>query len=328
MKMWMIVTFLIALVVLGAFLLVVINRESEKIVTAAIPLAVAALVAIVLIFVYAREEPMTRVFPVRFCYQIADKLPVTIPDRPFPVWSLVLVDRIRKQDSKVLEEPTDGQGTRIYHEFLLKTLVEWMTMRYPVTWRMENLQFEIGGSEELFQPAVDAKEEISKVLSVEELQRSFGQNRFARVHTGIGTLAVPPGTYLHIDNPDPKPNYAPGRVLFKNKFCEISIRTSPTMGMRSLGPYSMLLGIGPPAEGDYWTQQYTVRITATFSPFLAGHPQMRFIKGWATGILDGLQNALDEQVIWRKTVESYMLRQHLPPSMRSRTIPFGPVRDQ
>ena len=37
------------------------------------------------------------------------------------------------------------------------------------------------------------------------------------------------------------------------------------------------------------------------------------IKQWVTGIVNGLQNAFDEQVIWRKTVESYTLNQHLPP---------------
>ncbi len=61
------------------------------------------------------------------------------------------------------------------------------------------------------------------------------------------------------------------------------------------------------AQPQCRTQQYVVRITVTFSPFLVGHPQMRLIKQWATGIVDGLQDAFDEQIIWRKIVEGYML---------------------
>ncbi len=116
---------------------------------------------------------------------------------------------------------------------------------------------------------------------------------------------------------------AGGEILLKNYYCKIRIRTSPGLSMTGIGAYSMLLGIESPG---YWTQQYIVRITATFTPWLVGHPRMALIKRWATGILDGLQQTFDEQIIWQKTVENYTLRQHLPPSMKDRTRPFGPVR--
>ena len=61
MKMWIIVTVFMGIAVTAAFVLVVVNRESEKIVNAAVPLGFATLLALGLVFAFAREEPLQRV---------------------------------------------------------------------------------------------------------------------------------------------------------------------------------------------------------------------------------------------------------------------------
>jgi hypothetical protein len=66
------VTAIMAILLLVAFVFVVVNRESEKIVTAAVPLALAAIAAVALVFTFAREAPQSRTFPVAFSYQLAD----------------------------------------------------------------------------------------------------------------------------------------------------------------------------------------------------------------------------------------------------------------
>jgi len=315
------------LLILAAFVLVVINRDSEKIVTAAVPLAFAAFAALALIFAFAREQPITRVFPVSFSYQVADKLPLAIPDRP-DAEQLWFVDQIRQRDPKALEEKPDTQGELVYHEFLQKALVDWIATRHSGHWRMELLTFEAGpgaGTQSRWSPMPDAKEETSRILSVDELQRIFSENRFAGVHEGSGRLALPPGTTLNVETP--KEAGATGKIRFKNRYCEITIQTSPSMGMLGVGAYSTLLGIPVSAPG-YWTQQYIVRINATFSPWLVGNPWMAKVKQWASGIVDGLQNEFDEQVVWRKTLENYMLRKHLPPEIRNFAMPFGPMKVQ
>lgn len=201
----------------------------------------------------------------------------------------------------------------MYHEFLQRTLVDWIATRHGVHWRMELLTFEGPGTgaEEHFMFLPDAKEERAKVLSVEELKRIFAGNRFAGVHMGVGSLALPPGTTLSVD--PPKQAGATGQIQFKNRYCEITIKTSNSIGQSGLGDYSMLLGLPLSAQEGYWTQQYVVRIDAEFEYWPVGNPKMRPIKQWPTGIVNGLQNALDEQVIWRKTVETYTLSQHMPP---------------
>jgi hypothetical protein len=318
-------TVLMAISIGSAFWLVVLNRNSEKIVTAAVPLAFAALVALYLIFWFAREQPMTRVFPVSFSFQVADKLPLSIPDRP-TLEQLFFVDEIRQRDPKALEEKPDAHGLLIYHELLQKSLVDWIASRHFGHWRMELLRFEAGpgaGTQAQWSPTPDANKEKSKVLSVDDLQRIFSQNRFAGVHMGPGTLALPPGTTLNVETP--KEISAIGKIRFKNKHCTMTIETSPSMGQLGLGGYSRLLGI-PSSTSGYWTQQYIVRINVTFSHWFVGHPRMALIKQWASGIVDGLQNEFDEQVVWRRTVENYTLRQHLPPEIRNFPMPFGPMR--
>jgi len=318
-------TIFMGILVLLAFVLVVVNRNSEKIVSAAVPLAFAAFAALALVFAFAREEPITRVFPVNFCYQVQDKLPIVITGRPFP-HILHLVDQVRQQDPKALDEPMDiHPGGLVYHELLQKGFIEWIAMRHFANWRMELLRFESGVAQEFFQPFAEAAQESSKILSSQELQRRFGGNRFARVHTGMGTLALPPGTNLTIHTPKTPDGH--GEIHLKNCFCEIKIRTSPGLSMSGIYAYSWLMGIEPPERG-YYTGQYIVRITATFSPVLVGHPRMALLKRWATGILDGLQHDFDEQVVWRRTVENQMILRHVtgPIQVSGERTPFAAVR--
>lgn len=73
---------LVGFLFLVAFVLVFYNRESEKVVTAAVPLAFAACSALLSILAFARQEPISRVFPVSFSFQVADKFPISIRYRP------------------------------------------------------------------------------------------------------------------------------------------------------------------------------------------------------------------------------------------------------
>jgi len=130
---------------------------------------------------------------------------------------------------------------------------------------------------------------------------------------GFGTLALPPGTKLSVDLP--KDADAAGQIRFKNRYCEIKIQTRRGNGQQGIGNYAMLAGIPLSMPEGYWSQQYIVRIDAEFNYWLVGNPKMGPIKQWATGIVNGLQTAFDEQVIWRKTVEDYTLSQHLPPEL-------------
>ena len=71
-------------VVATLFAFVWMNRGSEKVITAVIPIAVAAIVAIGLsIAVFGVEPSMSEVFPTTFTYRIDTRMPADLP------WALV-----------------------------------------------------------------------------------------------------------------------------------------------------------------------------------------------------------------------------------------------
>ncbi len=324
------ITAIMAMLILAAFVLVFINRDSEKIVSAAIPLALATFSALALIFAFAREGPMTRIFPVNFLFQVRDKQPIQIGARPYP-HQLFFFSELRQRNPDALEDAADSRV--IYHEFLQKMLVDWIAMRHFGHWRMEILQFEAGpgwGTQSRWGPMIDADREPVKILLPEDLERIFGENRFASLYSGFGKLALPLGTTVSVKTPQEPGSY--GEIRFKNIYSEITIQTSSTGWAAGLGAYSMLLGIPVTApefttqQRDYRTQEYIVRIKATFKPWLIGHPRMALIKQWVAGILNGLQEEFDEQIVWRKTVENIRLNQDLSSQPRSVPLPLGPVQ--
>jgi len=314
-----VVTTVMAILLVLAFAFVVVNRASEKIVTAAVPLALGAILAIGLVVFFAREEPQTRTFPVSFLYQRADKIPIAMPWRPFPWETLGFVDELRQTNPNALQD----DPFVVYHEFLQKSLVDWIAHRHFGTWRVELLRFRGGG--EHWGPIPDEPAETSIILSPDQVQQLLGTNRFAPFHSGPGTLALPPGTVLSVDTP--KTSGAPGTIRLENWLCEITIRTSPSSGQSGIQGYALLLGFPfwSTVGNEFQTQQYIVRVRATFSRLFVGHPKMAAHKRWATNFLDGLQDAFDEQRIWDRTVENYTLRQHVSPAALP-PIPFGPVR--
>lgn len=79
------------------------------------------------------------------------------------------------------------------------------------------------------------------------------------------------------------------------------------------------------AQALYWHQQFIVRATAEFPRYLMGHPKMPVYREWAEGIIRELAAAFDEEEIWRRTKENYVLRQHMPATNRNLTIPVGPI---
>lgn len=323
-----------ALTLTGAFILVVLNRASPSVVNAAVPLAFGALSALGLVFAFTRPEPISRVFPVVFVVERASLLPIVIPDRPFGFLSLHLADEMRQLDPKTFEQPK-GQDegfdfiVPLFHEFLHKVIVDSLAAKQFGTWRMRTERFGGSGFEQ-FGPMPDAGSYSSKVLTTEELTQAFSTNRFARVHSMFGKWALPPGTELQIDVPHHDPQLGQtGVIRLKNRFCEMTIRTVVSMSVVGLGSYTALVGI-PQEEAQkmYWTLQYIVRINASFPWYLIGHPDMAVHREWADGITEELTHAFDEESMWRRSIENYMLRQHLPPAARAMTIGLGPIQSQ
>ena len=67
----------------GALYIAWMNRASEKVVTAILPITIAALVAVYLTVLFGGESPTHLTFPVAFPYRTSDGMPLEIPFRPY-----------------------------------------------------------------------------------------------------------------------------------------------------------------------------------------------------------------------------------------------------
>jgi hypothetical protein len=312
--------------VLAVLTFVWINRAAQGIVTATIPVAVAAISAIGLVFVFNRPAPISRVFPVLFAIERASLLPIVIPHRP--VWiGLGLADQMRQIEPKTFEFPPDKRGFEsllpLYHEFLQRLIVDTIAGKHSGTWRVRIERFD---EFEQYGPAPDAAAESSQVLSQEEIAKAFGKNRFAPVYSSFGKLALPSGTSLTIELSRGEASDT-GKIRLKNWFCELTIGTEPSWSVVGLGKYGMLLGMPQDeAQKTYLTLQYLVRIRAEFPWYLVGHPKMALHREWAQTIVDDLAHTFDEVSLWSRTRENYILHQHLPPAAKAIPLPLGPIQ--
>src|SRR5216683_5220959 len=185
------ISILLVLAVLTAlaFYWVWMNRASEKILSAVIPVAVAALAGLyIAVFVFGGEPATTVVFPSSFQYKLPSKMPLNLPlvlmNRRFSK-SLFAPAMLFKVHPEFFNDPADAEGQSLYHHLLQRAIIDWMGMTYGGTWQVEMLQFDLPiGREGRFEPIQGASEK-SEILSTEQIEGLLKGNRFADIHAGI-----------------------------------------------------------------------------------------------------------------------------------------------
>ncbi len=298
-----------------AFYWVWMNRASEKILSAVIPVAVAALAGLyIAVFVFGGEPATTTVFPSSFQYRLSSKMPLNLPmvlmNRRFRQ-TLFAPAMLFKVHPEFFGNPADAEGQSLYHHLLQRTIIDWMGLTYRGTWQVEMLQFDLPvGHEGRFEPIQGASEE-SEILSTEQIEKLLKGNRFADTHAGIPPqIALPPGTKLKITPPQTRTGFLEaGEILLENEFCSISIKTQASSWFAGIGSYKQLAGITEEENGKLATANYIVRINVRFDRLRSNHPKMAAYKTWASELSEGLRRQFDEQVIWSKTKEDFIFSQ-------------------
>ena len=298
-----------------AFYLVWMNRASEKILTAVIPVAVAGLAGVfIAVFVFGGEPAITAVFPSSFQYRLASKMPANLPwllmSRRFTP-SQFAPARLYKVHPEFFTDPSDKDGATLYHHLLQRAIIDWMGMLYSGTWQLEILQFELpSGHEGRFQPAEGASKK-SETLSTEQVESLLKGNKFADMHAGIRPqITLPPGTKMKITPPQTRAGaLETGEILLENKFCSISIKTEASSWFAGIRAYKQLAGINDEENNGVATANYIVRINDRFDRLRSSHPQMALYKSWASELSVGLRKQFDEQVIWSKTKDDFVFSQ-------------------
>lgn len=317
------------LVLVVAYCLVVMNRDSSIVVGAFVPAVVALASALAAVFFYNSPAPMSRVFQVVLVVEKASMLPVTVPHRPFPFTSLSLAPMMGQIDPKTFHPP-NGQNTYdfirpLYHEYLQKIFIDDLATKQFGTWRMKTERFV-----DLIRwaPMPDASSYPSKILDIKEHERILGENRFARVHSGLGKWALPPGTDFWIEQPRNDTQLGEiGTIHLKNGQCEISIRTMATSWLVGLGKYGPLVGRHRGEDQDkYWTFEYITRIDASFPWYRIGDPDATLYREWANAIIEELSFSFDEESLWARTKDSFLLMSHFTVLPQGMPLPIGPLR--
>jgi hypothetical protein len=326
MKTSIIVAVLAALFIAVAFWLVWINRASERILTAVIPITVAAVVGIALsIFVFGGQPPIVVGFRSSFQYQTASKLPRNFPS---PLMSRRFTNVMFAPASlfglhpEYFNDPSDSTGQVLYHDLLQWAIIDWLSMHDSHSWRSEASTYELPvGMEGRFGP-IEGATEASTIFSSAEIEKLLAGNRFGSIDPSLlGPLfqiAVPPGTSVSIMAPGKDVTAQQnGEILFSNRFCKLSIRTQRSTYIMAVGGLKDLAGLTDEENKALGTASYTVRITAKFTRMLSGNPKMPLYKSWAEGIANGLKEQFDEELIWTRTRSDYLFFKQVQQ--------FGPV---
>ena len=291
-----------------AFYVVWMNRASEKIVTAVIPIAIAALIGVGLtVFVFGGQPPLTVKFPAVFLYRSSDKAPWTPPARPM-LNSLFEVPELQRDHPERIAD--DTSGATLYHHLLQKAIIDILAQHHRGGWETDISRFDMGMIEEMAGPSPDASAPSMK-LSFEEIKQLLKENRFHDSRFMQPELTLPRGTRVRIKAPEINSTVGEeGEIVLDNDFVCMSIKTRQSSWMRSLGPYRWIFGYTREKDSEFQRAEYLITIKAEFKRLRSGHPEMSKYKHWVEQIVSELQTALDEQIIWAKTKENYVFMKH------------------
>jgi len=311
---------------LCAFYVVWMNRASEKIITAVIPISIAALVGVFMtVFVFGGERAETIEFPTTLIYRALDNLPVIMPFRP-PGQTLFLVPELQQSSPEMLKD--DANGMILYHHFLQRSIIESLALRYGHSWETKILRFETStGGRQTWGPSENSAGP-EKTIPWSEIEQDLGDNRFAHVHTLFNNgLVVPPDTTLEIQAPwtDPRVGQT-SSIALDNPFLRITIQTRVSDWGVLFGGYRLMLGESNDPSTDLRQASFVITIKKEFKHLRTGHPDMPRYKAWAQQIAEELQADYDEQRIWAKAKEDYLFSKQLPTAEVPKiTVPQVPI---
>jgi len=306
------------------FVLVYLNRESDKLLNAVVPIATAAIAAIIIGgFVFGGLPSRIELFPASFQVQMQRKMPAQLPWTL--TWrryshSLFEPAALFNKDPKYFEG--DAIPSTLYHHLLQKAIVNWMGFNYRSGWQTEVIKFDLPSAHiRTSGPSQITSGSTGKFYSNQEVQQHLNGNYFAQVSVGMPPeFFLPPATDLSIQPPAEKGGVETGLIRMKNRYCTVQIITAFSSYMRGVGGYKQLAGLSTEQDEELGSIYYTIRVNVQYNPFLSGSPDAMRIKRWADQLVDGLKEQFDEQRIWSQTKDDYLF-------MRQVQF-FGAVRDE
>jgi hypothetical protein len=293
------------------------NRDSEKVVTALF-LGVTALIgSLFAVTFFGSQPPIRKVFSTPIMIDAKTRLPFEhLPFSALDMFSMIQArEKIKAHPELIPDDNTDAFAHTLYHHLLQRAIIIWLEEKYPKTWEVDVFPLTLGESPGyVFQ----SKQVPSRLFTSSELETKMKGNLFSDMRGPFGLtndfgLAVPKGTDVTISAPHKDPVLGEiSSIVIHNRYCTINIETRASMFGVGAGSYRMFLGMDQAqAQEAIITDQYSVMISITFSPFLVGNPDMPKYKTWASDIANGLEAQFDERAMWGKSKE-WLLLHHGP----------------
>jgi hypothetical protein len=313
---------LLGVLYVGAFIVTWMNRASEKIVTAAVPIGLAGFLGILLsVFVFGAVEPLKVVFSSGFLVNLDDRMPVQLPSvfesKRFG-WAYFEVKQLHDEHPELFQGQEDEFGSHLYHHVLQKETLDWLSQNYPFSWQVEKMPISFGGLTGAISSPEPGTKEKGRFYSSEELREALQGNWLASIRSPVGQgITLPPGSILRVAAPHTEENQLEtAEALIANKYCTLRISTRPAMAIRNIGGYRLLLGLSNEDVRSLGFVVYVVTVQATFSRLRSGNPEMARYRKWANEVIAGLQTQFDEEIIWEKSRNDFLLYKHIEPAAR------------
>src|SRR5262249_42100240 len=119
---------------------------------------------------------------------------------------------------------------------------------------------------------------------------------------------------------------ATGIVEIRNRFAVVTLQTTPLGWGVGLGGYEAFVDdVRAHNENQWGNVMFTVRIDASFTPWLGGNPDMRLYRRWAKQIAEGLRQDFDEREVWSDMLERRRLYALMVQPYRDLKPGFGKI---
>lgn len=321
----------------GAFWFVWMNRASEKIINSTLPIAVAAILAVILAgWVFADEPDFDAVFPVNYMVDLETKLPLEAVDTinkfrindssVFSSRRFVLgpspITLLKSQRPDLLDANKNNFVRNLYHHLLQRSIIDLLIQIYRGSWKAEPLYFKMGSF------AVgryggnpkDGEQLEQTILTEREIEAVLRGNWFAQTHVWPPRLCLPPKTHLTVAVPPGDTDaQTKGEIEISNRFCTIRISTEIVSSIRTIGEYRIIAGLSDEEAYHLASNTYLLRAKVSYTKWLAGNPDMKALKQWAEQLVTQVKNNFDEELIWQQ-VKDDELRSYIRATAAANTM--------
>jgi hypothetical protein len=304
----------VSIVLVAAVWLVYLNRGSEKIVSAAVPIAAASLLALGLsVFVFGADSSTT----VRF---ISAYTLVTSTKKPEPKvvickqngeFSLDAMNWVIASHPEVLKNPNDSNAIQLYNHLLQWEIMRRMSLMFGKHWQTEVVNLSRYNTR---YNNVEAGAGDAEILSSDKIHTILKDNKFvlySSVYDGVFPfqIALPPHTTVNVTAPKDsfKENENSGVIRFSvdnmpvlGPAYIITITTRPLATGQGSSGYKKYAGLSADQDRSLFTYLYEVNITTESSRIRSGSPSIIAYKRWVDRMIDALRDQLDDERLFEK----------------------------